>query len=378
MQLRVLHLVKTSTGASWAFRQTRELVKLGIEVHVALPPNGNSSILENSGMTVHRLQPDLPINQPWIWPRRLKQLRALISYVNPHVIHSHFVGTTLAMRLSLGKTHWTPRLFQVPGPLHLEHKFFRELDVSTAGPVDRWVASCQWTYDRYLNEGIRKDRVFLSYYGIDLNSFSNAYPGKLRCELGLASQSPLIGMVAYMYPPKHYLGQKRGIKGHEDLIDAVALCRQRLPGIKVVFIGGAWNNATGYERTIHRYARQRLGNGAIFLGTRNDVNQLYPDLDVAVHPSHSENLGGAGESLLSCIPTIATNLGGFPDIVIPNQTGWLVPAHDPVRLADTIIEVLRDPLRARRLAEAGRERVRHLLDIRENARQIKEIYDSVL
>jgi glycosyltransferase involved in cell wall biosynthesis len=55
-----------------------------------------------------------------------------------------------------------------------------------------------------------------------------------------------------------------------------------------------------------------------------------------------------------------------------------VPAHDPVRLADTIIEVLRDPLRARRLAEAGRERVRHLLDIRENARQIKEIYDSVL
>jgi len=100
MQLRVLHLVKTSTGASWAFRQTRELVKLGIQVHVALPPNGNSSILENSGITVHRLQPDLPMHQPWIWPRRLKQLKALISYVNPHVIHSHFVGTTLAMRLT--------------------------------------------------------------------------------------------------------------------------------------------------------------------------------------------------------------------------------------------------------------------------------------
>ena len=342
------------------------------------PPNGNSGTLEKSGITVHHLKPDLPIHQPWTWPGRLKQLKALISYVNPHVIHSHFVGTTLAVRLSLGRAHRTPRLFQVPGPLHLEHKFFRELDVRTAGPVDRWVASCQWTYDRYLNEGIEKDRVFLSYYGIDLNSFSNAHPGKLRCELGLTSQSPLIGMVAYMYPPKHYLGQKRGIKGHEDLIDAVALCRQCLPGIKVVFIGGAWNNATGYERTIHKYARHRLGNGAIFLGTRNDVNQLYPDLDVAVHPSHSENLGGAGESLLSCVPTIATNVGGFPDIVIPDQTGWLVPAHDPVRLADTIIEVLRNPLRARRLAEAGRGRVRKLLDIRENAREIKRIYDSVL
>ncbi len=356
----------------------RELVKLEIQVHVALPANGNPDILKKSGVTVHHLHSDLPIHQPWIWPSRSKQLRALVSNVNPHIIHSHFVGTTLAMRLSLGRTHRTPRLFQVPGPLHLEHKFFRELDVVTAGPADRWVASCHWTYDRYLNEGIGKDRVFLSYYGTDLNSFSNGHRGKLRCELGLTSQSPLIGMVAYMYPPKHYLGQKRGIKGHEDLIDAVSLCRQRLPGIKVVFIGGAWNNATSYEKTIHHYARQMLGNDAIFLGTRNDVNELYPDLDVAVHPSHSENLGGAGESLLWCIPTIATNVGGFPDIVIPGQTGWLVPAHDPACLADTILEVLRNPVHAKRLAVAGRERVHHLLDIRETAREIKRIYDSVL
>src|SRR5208337_2454939 len=138
------------------------------------------------------------------------------------------------------------------------------------------------------------------------------------------------------------------------------------------------NNAASYERAIHQYARQRLGKDAIFLGTRNDVNELYPNLDVAVHPSHSENLGGAGESLLSCIPTVATNVGGFPDIVIPGQTGWLVPAHDPASLADAILEVLRDPLHAKKLAAAGRERVRQLLDIRETAREIKRIYDSVL
>ena len=38
--MKVLHLVKTSRGASWALRQMRELKRLGVDVHVALPPGG--------------------------------------------------------------------------------------------------------------------------------------------------------------------------------------------------------------------------------------------------------------------------------------------------------------------------------------------------
>ena len=38
--IRALHLLKTSVGATWAVRQMRELVKLGVQVHVAVPPGG--------------------------------------------------------------------------------------------------------------------------------------------------------------------------------------------------------------------------------------------------------------------------------------------------------------------------------------------------
>lgn len=378
-RLRTLHLVKTSVGATWALRQMRELVKLGVEVHVALPNDGPLiPYYKKAGITVHPYQFDIPIKHLWSARNQFEQLRQLVEIVRPDIIHSHFVGTTLTMRLALGKNHQTPRVFQVPGPLHLEHPFFRRAEIITAGKSDYWIGSCKWTCDQYKRSGIASDRVFLSYYGIDLSDFETQQNGKLRQELALPAHTPLVGMVAYMYAPKRYLGQKRGLKGHETLIDALATCRKRDPRITGVFIGGAWNNAHWYESKVRDYGQERCGKNAIFLGTRHDVPELYPDLDVAVHPSLSENVGGAVESLLAGIPTITTNVGGFPDIIIHGETGWLVPPQNPDLLADLILEVLADPVRSYKIALNGQALVRKLFDVRNTAATIKDIYQKIL
>jgi glycosyltransferase involved in cell wall biosynthesis len=185
-------------------------------------------------------------------------------------------------------------------------------------------------------------------------------------------------MVAFMYPPKWYLGQSRGLKGHEDLIDAIAICMKQGANLLGVFVGGAWNNAIEYENRVRAYARKRCGNRIIFLGTRNDVKDLYPDMDVVVHASRSDNVGGAVESLLSMVPTVATNVGGFPDVVTPGETGWLVPARDPAALANAIMDVLVDPARAQDMARKGRERVLRLFRVEETSKQVLEIYRTIL
>jgi lipopolysaccharide/colanic/teichoic acid biosynthesis glycosyltransferase/glycosyltransferase involved in cell wall biosynthesis len=377
--MRVLHLVKTSVGARWALRQMRELVANGVDVHVALPPGGPLvQGYREAGVAVHTLQTSLPVRAPWRWPGLFRGVRRLVHDVAPDLIHSHFVGTTLTMRLALGGDHPIPRVFQVPGPLHLEHPAFRALDLRSAGPADRWVGSCRWTCERYLASGIPEDRVFLSYYGSCLRELGRGQAGRLRQILGADPGARLVGMVSYMYRPKRYLGQTRGLKGHEDLIDALALCRSRDPRIVGVFIGGAWDGAAAYEARVRRYGASRLGDAARFLGTRGDVPELYPDLDVVAHPSHSENLGGAAESLLLGVPTIATRVGGFPDLVRPGETGWLVPPRDPAALAEAILDALDDPEKARRMAERGRERAREMLDVRETARGVLGIYRDVL
>ncbi|HND18329.1 MAG TPA: glycosyltransferase family 4 protein [Acidobacteriota bacterium] len=380
--MRVLHLVKTSVGAAWALRQMRELVKLGIDVHVALPfrdpsfPCGGPMVekYRMAGVTVHDLQTDFPIRNPHRFPALAREFRHLVDQIHPDIIHSHFVGTTLTMRLALGKTATPLRIFQVPGPLHLEHPFFRAAEILTAGPSDVWIGSCQWTCQRYQQSGIDPDRLFLSYYGTDIDRTVPQRTGKLRQELGLSATTNIVGMVAYCYGPKWYVGQTRGLKGHEDLIDALAVCLENKANLVGVFVGGAWAGADAYAAKVQAYGREKLGNRAIFLGSRSDVAELYPDFDVAVHPSHSENVGGAAESLMLGVPTIATEVGGFPDLVIPGKTGWLVPPKNPGRLAATILEVLDNPDEAQRRALQGQDLARELLSIDNTAPQIADIY----
>ena len=335
--MKSLHLVKTSVGATWAFRVTRDLVEMGDEVHVAIPTDGPMiPKYKEAGVVVHPLNYSVK-NALGV----MKASRHLVKELHPDVVHSHFVLTTLLMRMAL-RGDETPRVFEVPGPLHLEHFFFRRLELMTAQKgKDFWIPTCQWSYNKYRECGLTKHRLVLTYYGNDY--VERYYPkGVLRKELGLLDSDIIVGMVAYMYAPKKYLGEKRGLKGHEDLIDAVALVQDKYPNMHLVFIGGAWNGATDYEQKVRKYGEAKCRN-IHFLGTRNDVPILYQDFSLVVHPSHSENLGGAAESLSMGIPTIATNVGGFPDIVKDGITGYLVPPSNPEALAKAIERMIVNP-----------------------------------
>lgn len=376
--MRSLHLIKTAHGATWAQRQIRELVALGEEVHVALPAGGPMVGKYSAvGATEHLLQTDLPLRRPNSFKTVALALNQLVEAVEPDVIHSHFVGTTIMARLALGTRYRIPRIFQVPGPLHLEHPLFRRGELATAGENDYWIGSCKWTCDRYLASGIPAARVFLSYYGTDLDVFVPRSPGKLRKELGIFGDRKVVGMVAYMYAPKRYLMQRRGIKGHEDLIDAFKLCLDSRPNMHCVIIGGAWGSAHWYERQIREYARKSCGDRIIFLGTRTDVPDIYADLDAVVHPSHSENVGGAAESCLLRVPTIATHVGGFPDLIEDGTTGWLVPPKSPAILASSILSAVNDSNEALRRSEAGRQKARKMFDVRATGAEVRDIYRKV-
>lgn len=372
--MKVLHLVKTSIGAAWALKQMRELVRLDVEVHVALPANG--PLIEKYkeyGIIVHSI--DYSVSPIRLF-RCLTNLRRLVKEVKPDVIHSHFVITTLISRVALLGVK-IPRIFQVPGPLHLEHSLYRFADIKTANKYDYWVGSCSWTVNRYIKSGISTNRLFLSYYGNDLQL--DAYQkGKLLKEIDAKPNSIVVGMVAYMYAPKKWLGQKVGIKGHEDFIDAIALLINRHENIIPVCIGGAWNGQNWYEEQVKKYARLKCGNRIIFLGTRQDISELYTDLDIVVHPSHTENLGGAAESLMLGIPSITSNVGGFPDIVEHHITGLLVDPKNPLQLADAIEELIKSPKLRQKMANNGKNRVQSLLNVTTTAETMYNIYLQIL
>jgi glycosyltransferase involved in cell wall biosynthesis len=381
--MKVLHVVKTSDGARWAAWQAQVAARAGVEIHVAVPSNVGDAIpiWEQAGAHIHVCDASLPTNGPWLWPKRSAAIRDLVATVKPDIIHSHFVTTTLALRRALGTHHHTPRLFQVPGPLHLQHKLFRALDIRSAGQPDRWIASSRCIRDLYIRAGIDKHCLYLSYYGTPTGVPKyNGKTGTIRKALNLQGDVKVVGSISYMYPPKYFLGQTTGLKRHEDMIDAIAMACEHRSDLMGVIIGSQWGGGTAYRERLQRRAFAKAGDRIRFLEALHftDVPDFWEDFDCVVHIPMSENCGGVVEPLAARVPTIASKVGGLPEVVIEGETGWLVPPRSPASAAQSILEVLSDPLEAQRRAAAGQMLVREMFDIQRTGKEIVAIYQHVL
>jgi glycosyltransferase involved in cell wall biosynthesis len=357
-------------------------MRLGVEVHVALPDEAgpNARLWKEAGATVHIVPLGFPVEAPWRLASLCDRTRRFVSGVAPDIIHSHFVSTTLTLRAALGKRHPIPRIFQVPGPLHLEHALYRTAEIGSAGERDYWIASSRFTQKLYMRAGVERERVFLSYYGGYPAQTTESRSGELRARLGVRDSQLLVGNISYMYAPKYYLGQSVGIKGHEALIAALRLVTDRRPDVVGALAGGAWDGAEAYERKLRRRAA-RLAPGRILmpgpLDHRTALNS-WADFDCVIHAPISENCGGVVEPLFAAVPTVTVPVGGLPEVIMPGLTGYCVARRTPRSLADAILAVLDDLDAAKRLARNGQALVRTMFDVRRTALEVLNIYRRVL
>lgn len=380
--MKVLQIVKTNEGANWAFNQAKWLHDNGVEIITVLPEinGGMAEKYKEHGMKLEKADFSLPVSKPWEIAKKSKSIREIVKKIQPDLIHSHFVTNIMMLRIAL-KNIEIPRLFQVPGPLHLESILFKRAEIYLSNSNDYWAAACKKTRNIYVEAGIPKERTFLAYYGgyggYSCDEYEEA-SNILHDEYNISNDKILVGMVSYFYKPKTYMFQFRGLKGHEDFIDAISTAREIEPNIKGVIIGDAWGSSSKYVQKVKRYAQKKCGDNIVFTGFRNDMKKIYRELDVAVHPSHSENLGGAAESLAACVPTISTNVGGFPDIVINNQTGYTVEPQNPEELSKAIIKTIKNNQQSTSMANRGQKLIRELLDINNTASMILDIYIKIL
>lgn len=375
--MRILHAVKTVDGARWAVDQVRELVVRGFDVHVALPTLSGRFMRqwEETGATLHAQAMDLPVAVPWRLTFLLDQVRRLVGRVKPDLIHSHFFGTTLVLRMALGRDHPVPRIFQVPGPLHLEHGLFRRWDLSSAGPKDSWIASSRYVEALYRAAGIGADRLFLSYYG---NRLQAPLPrqGHVRAKLGIPGDSFVVGNINYIYRPKWYLGQTRGLKRHEDVIDALARVCARRRDVSGLLVGSQWGGGHRYEDRLRARAAA-VGQGRIIMPGHlapEDVPGAWSDFDLAVHVPISENCGGVVEPLQAGVPVIAARVGGLPEVILDGVTGQLVEPRNVPALAAAIESALDRLEEHRIMARRGSLLVATMFDSARTAGEVAAVY----
>ena len=76
------------------------------------------------------------------------------------------------------------------------------------------------------------------------------------------------------------------------------------------------------------------------------------------------------------LPVVSTNIGGIPEMVIENETGFLVQPGDPAAMAYAIQKVINDRSLAARLGHSGFERARTLFSIEQNVRELCALIKS--
>lgn len=175
------------------------------------------------------------------------------------------------------------------------------------------------------------------------------------------------------------VGSLQPYKGHRYLVAACAELRRRGVAFRCRIAGGG-ELRPELERQI---AELGLTESVQLLGpqTQAAIAQFLASGQVYVQPSiitpagKMEGLPVALMEALACgLPVVATDLSGVPELIRPEETGWLVPPADALALADTLETVSRQPETARRLADAGRRLTLAEFDVRENVRQLAALF----
>ena len=155
-----------------------------------------------------------------------------------------------------------------------------------------------------------------------------------RRELGLPSDATVIGAV----------GRLTYQKAPEDFVDMIR--RLRRPGVVGVWVGDG-----ELAGEVRRLAAAEPAAPVVLAGERADVPRLLPAFDVFALPSRYEGLPTAVVEAMMCgVPVVATAVNAVADVVVPGETGLLVPPRRPDLMASAVSYLLSSPAAAARMA----------------------------
>jgi glycosyltransferase involved in cell wall biosynthesis len=114
------------------------------------------------------------------------------------------------------------------------------------------------------------------------------------------------------------------------------------------------------ERIADLISREKI-TGIKMLGTREDIPRLLAASDAVLLSSVSEGIPlSLIEAMAARRPVVSTEVGSVAEIVVAEETGLLVSARQPERLAEAMLRLVKNPLLCRRLGDRGRVRAEHL------------------
>ena len=202
--------------------------------------------------------------------------------------------------------------------------------------------------------------------GFDLDVFrpSPADRAAVRRELGLAADTPLVGLIARWDP----------LKGHRTFLAAAARLAVRMPDVRFLLAG---DGISVGNRALADLIAPDLARRLVLLGRRADIPRLTAALDVASCTSDDEAFPNVvGEAMACAVPCVVTDVGDAAAIV--SDPDLVVPPGQPDALADRWARLLAmTPAGRRAIGERGRARVERHYSLPAIADQYRALYTEL-
>jgi glycosyltransferase involved in cell wall biosynthesis len=283
-------------------------------------------------------------------------------------LHAHFIHTpasvTMYAGLMLGipwscsahaKDIWTSPDWELRSKLNLA----------------QWVVTCTRAgYDRLRSLASDREKVHLSYHGLDLSRFDQ-FKSKRPARDGADPKDPVIVLSVGRAVPK---------KGYDILLHALASLPADIAW-RFIHVGGGdeipvlkalahslglgdrieWQGAQRQDAVLERYRSADLFVLACRIAADGDRDGL-PNVLVE-----------AASQSLACV---STSISGIPELLIDNENALLVSPDGPAELAKALARAIRDPALRTRLGHAAEERVRRDFDHKRSIAQLAELFAS--
>src|ERR1044072_8373159 len=338
-------------GERYVVDLTNALVARGHDVYVAVRPG--SPLPRHLQLSTEKIL-TLPLRNA-LDVQSARELERFVRRKEIDVIHAH-----MARDYSLASYAARRRQTKFIVTRHVLFKLNR-LHRHTLSPAACVIAVSQ-AVARELRTShvVSNDQIAVIHNGIDVERIQRTCAALhlvlFRQSIGMPGRGALVGSI----------GELRTLKRHDDFIRAAALVLKEFPETQFV-IAGVGEVREQLETLV---AELGLPDRFHFLGWLDDADKLLCAMYVFVSASETESFGLAiVEAMAAGTAVVATATEGAKEVIDDQKTGLLVPIGDVNSIAQSVLNLLRDPEHRNRLAtESAKSAARFSLTDRKSTR----------
>ena len=376
---------------------SRELGRQGLFVDIftrrahELEPEVDTSIGENVRVIYLKAGPALPWTPEELYEYLSEFTASLMAFaalrsLRYDIVYSHYwLSGRVAAKL---KEAWGTRfihMFHTLGHMkkriEVNARYQPDIRIMTEMQIlqsaDRIIAAtpAEQAQLRWLYRATRR-QITVIPPGVNAGRFQGGMSARdARESLGLRPDGHLLLFVGRIEP----------LKAVDTILEALHVLREREPAVlrrlHFMIVGGDPENDDDREMSRLQAMSVELGIDPLvsFAGAKeqSELPLYYAAATAVIMPSDYESFGMVAlEAMSSGTPVIASQVGGLQFLVRDQETGYHIPAREPISLADCIIQLLSDPTKAASMGVSA-SRIAKAYAWSEIARRLRQVFEDV-